>query len=53
MPYKSQAQQKKFHELLKAGKIDKKIVDAMDQASAGMKLPERLTEKPKDPPKKK
>ena len=41
MPYRSQAQRGKMHELLKQGKISKKVVDEFDQASAGMKLPPR------------
>lgn len=45
MPYKSKAQQGKFHELLKEGKISPKVVKEFDQASKGMKLPERLTPK--------
>ena len=41
MPYKSDAQRRKFHALLNDGKIAKKTVDEYDVASAGMKLPER------------
>lgn len=40
--YKSKAQQGKFQELLKDGKISKKTVDEFDKASKGKKLPERV-----------
>lgn len=39
MPYQSDQQRKKFHVLLKQGKIKKSVVDEYDQASKGMKLP--------------
>jgi hypothetical protein len=56
MPYKSEAQRGKFHQLLKEGKISKKVVDEFDQASKGKKLPSRVSQ-PKPPyysgPKKK
>lgn len=45
MPYRSQAQRAKFHELQKQGKIDPKVVAEFDQASQGLNLPERV--KPK------
>jgi hypothetical protein len=45
MPYKSEAQRKKFHALAEQGKISKKIVEEFDQASKGMKLPARITKK--------
>lgn len=45
MPYKSKAQQAKFHSMLKEGKISKKTVDEFDKASKGKKLPERITPK--------
>ena len=47
MPYKSEAQRKKFHALLEKGKISQKTVDEFDKASKGMKLPERTTPKKK------
>lgn len=47
MPYKSQAQAGKFHELLKEGKISQATVDEFDHASKGMKLPERVAPKKK------
>ncbi len=46
MPYKSDAQRKKFHVLLGQGKIAKAIVDEYDQASKGKKLPEHVKKKP-------
>ncbi len=45
MPYKSDAQRKKFHVLESQGKISKKIVDEFDKASKGMKLPEHVPKK--------
>lgn len=45
MPYKSDAQRKKFHAMLERGEIDATTVHEFDQASKGMKLPERV--KPK------
>jgi hypothetical protein len=42
MPYQSEAQRRKFHELLKQGKISKQTVDEFDSASRGLKLPERV-----------
>ena len=50
MPYKSDAQRRKFHALLKEGKISKKTVDEFDAASKGKKLPARV--KPKTKKKK-
>lgn len=45
MPYKSDAQRRKFHALLKQGKISKATVDEWDKASKGKKLPERIKKK--------
>lgn len=45
MPYKSEAQRKKFHVLEQQGKISKKTVSEFDQASKGLKLPERVKTK--------
>ena len=45
MPYKSDAQRKKFHAMLKRGEIDAATVKEYDEASQGRKLPERA--KPK------
>ena len=40
MPYKSDAQRKKFHVMEEKGEMSKKVVNEFDQASKGMKLPE-------------
>lgn len=45
MPYKSDAQRRKFHAMLERGEIKKSTVDEFDKASKGKKLPERV--KPK------
>lgn len=45
MPYKSQAQRKKFHALLAKGMISAAVVDEYDQASKGKKLPEHVKKK--------
>ena len=45
MPYKSEAQRKKFHQLLKEGKISAATVAEFDAASKGKKLPEKVTKK--------
>lgn len=42
MPYKSDAQRKKFHALLKEGKISKKTVKEWDKETKGKKLPKKL-----------
>lgn len=42
MPYKSEAQRKKFHVLLKQGKISAKTVAEWDKASKGKKLPKKV-----------
>lgn len=47
MPYKSQAQRRKFHALLEQGKISPRVVKEFDVASKGMKLPERVKPKKK------
>ncbi len=47
MPYKSEAQRRKFHALLKKGKISKETVEEFDSASKGKKLPERVKKKQK------
>ena len=43
MPYKSQAQRRKFHVLEKQGKLSHKVVQEWDRASKGLKLPSRLS----------
>ena len=50
MPYKSNAQRRKFHSLLEKNEISKSVVDEWDKASKGKKLPERV--KPKKGSKK-
>lgn len=45
MPYKSDAQRRKFHAMLKRGEISKKTVDEFDSASKGKKLPEKVGRK--------
>lgn len=42
MPYKSEAQRKKFHAMEKKGEISHKIVREFDRASNGKSLPERV-----------
>ena len=42
MPYKSQAQRRKFHALLAKGEISASTVKEWDRASKGKKLPERV-----------
>lgn len=42
MPYKSDAQRRKFHALEAEGKISSKTVKEFDKASKGMKLPEKV-----------
>lgn len=49
MPYKSDAQRRKFHALLKEGKIKPEVVAEFDKASKGKNLPERV--KPAKTPK--
>jgi hypothetical protein len=55
MAYKSEAQKRKLHDLAKRGEISGKIVNAYDDASKGLSLPERVKpgRKPKadKPPK--
>ena len=45
MPYKSKAQQAKFHVMEKQGKISPKVVKEFDQASKGKKLPKKVKQK--------
>lgn len=49
MPYKSNAQRKKFHAMLGRGEIAKAVVAEFDAASKGKKLPARIN--PKKPVK--
>ena len=43
MPYKSDAQRKKFHAMLSRGEISKPTVDEYDRESKGKKLPARVS----------
>ena len=52
MPYKSDAQRRKFHAMLKEGKIKASTVKEFDESSKGMNLPEKAR-KPKTPKRKK
>ncbi len=47
MPYRSQAQRRKFHALLAEGKIAPEVVAEYDRASKGKKLLERVKPKQK------
>jgi len=47
MPYKSEAQRRKFQQLHKEGKISKEILEQYDKESHGIKLPERVKPKKK------
>lgn len=42
MPFKSESQRRKFAELYKQGKIDKKTWDEWNKATGKAKLPERV-----------
>lgn len=42
MPYKSDAQRKKFHAMQARGEISASTVAEFDRASKGKKLPERV-----------
>jgi len=47
MPYKSDAQRRKFHAMLNRGEISRKTVAEWDRESKGMRLPERVHPKKK------
>jgi hypothetical protein len=51
MPFKSQAQRRKFAELLVKGEISKETYEEWNRSTGGKKLPERV--KPKKPVRKK
>ena len=56
MPFKSQAQRRKFAELLVAGKISNETFEEWNRETGGRKLPERIARKAaarKQPTKKK
>ena len=45
MPYKSDAQRRKFHAMQNKGEISAKVVKEFDKASKGKKMPERVKTK--------
>lgn len=45
MPYKSEAQRKKFHAMEERGEISPKVVKEFDKASKGKKLPKKVKKK--------
>jgi len=47
MPFKSQAQRRKFAELLVKGKISNETFEEWNRATGSAKLPERVKPKPK------
>ena len=53
MPFKSQAQRRKFAELLVQGKISNKTFEEWNRETGGRKLPERVKRKPKTSRKRK
>jgi hypothetical protein len=46
MPFKSQAQRRKFAQLLVDGKISNETFEEWNRETGGRKLPERVTRKP-------
>jgi hypothetical protein len=51
MPFKSQAQRRKFAQLLVEGKISDETYEEWNRETGGKKLPERVTSKAKKKPK--
>jgi len=48
MPFKSEAQRRKFAEMVKQGKISQAVYDAWaEETPKGKKLPEKVAKKPK------
>jgi hypothetical protein len=47
MPFKSQAQRRKFAELLVQGKISNETFEEWNRETGGKKLPERVKPKPR------
>jgi hypothetical protein len=47
MPFKSQAQRRKFAELLVKGEISNKTFEEWNRETGGRKLPERVKKKPR------
>jgi hypothetical protein len=52
MPFKSQAQRRKFAELLVKGKISEKTFEEWNRETGGRKLPERAKPKARKRPKR-
>jgi hypothetical protein len=52
MPFKSQAQRRKFAELLVEGKISPKTFEEWNRETGRKKLPERVKRKTKQPRKR-
>jgi hypothetical protein len=52
MPFKSQAQRRKFAELLVEGKISNKTFEEWNRETGGKKLPERVKKTPRKPRKR-
>lgn len=46
MPYKSDAQRRKFHAMLAKGEISPAVVSEYDKASKGKNLPEKVKQSP-------
>ena len=53
MPFKSQAQRRKFAQLLVEGKISNQTFEEWNRETGGKKLPERVTRKASSAAKKK
>jgi len=53
MPFKSQAQRRKFAELLVRGEISKETYEEWNRATGSKKLPERVSKHGKTKPKAK
>jgi hypothetical protein len=53
MPFKSQAQRRKFAELLVKGKISAKTFEEWNRETGGKKLPERVKKKKRTTRKRK
>jgi hypothetical protein len=51
MPFKSQAQRRKFAQLLVEGKISNETYEEWNRETGGAKLPERVTPKARPRPK--
>jgi hypothetical protein len=47
MPFKSQAQRRKFAQLLVEGKISNKTFEEWNRETGGKKLPERVSRRPR------